>query len=459
MQCYARRVREIHLTDNRPDPPKIAPSVWTFLARWVPPEQGLLPRLRRLEGLIVADADPGNILLFSPTLRHLGLTEDGCLYASLLWTSHVIVAVAERTVYPHLESLRVDSNRFLFGPGPISSYISAHLVHLRELDITEPVLVEAPFIQALATLRELHTLSIRPYVRALEGYRAPRDAFDALRHLTLKGDALSLRRFLRATAPRHLASFKLHIVEWFRCSDASAVRHVHAALAHVPSSSWKAIPTLSVTLQGGASPRVAPLLAPTRAFRWLTRVHVTLESCTAELVVSAAELLAFAAAWPDLVVFELALARCDIGNEISRVPDAPTARTLLALVARLPRLERLTIPYISLVDAEIPDAYALFPVDEHEYGGLTALRVCVVNDGDWGDTALRREFAIFVDRLFPNLDLDDESTSASCPWNERVEWHEIQEIVRTLRAGRELAREAKRRRKLQRRQEVGFLER
>lgn len=453
MQSYARRVREVQPKDNRPDPPEIAPSVWTFLARWVAPGQGLLPRLRRLEGLIIAEADPGLILLFSPSLRHLSLMEDGYIGAPFCWTSNVIVEVAERTVYPQLESLRVDFPKFLRGPGPLALPLSAHLVHLRELDITEPVLVETPFLQALATLRELRKLSLRPRVRALEGFRVPRDAFDALFHLTLKADPLSLRRFLYATRPRHLATFDLHIVDWFRCSDDAAIRHVHAALAHIPS--WKSIPTLSVTLQGGAGPRLAPLLAPTRAFRWLTHVHITLESCTAELVVTATELLAFAVAWRDLVVLELALARCDVGNEISRVPDAPTARTLLTLLTRLPRLERLTLPYISLVDAEIPDLDEL-PVDG--YSGLEALRVCVVYDGDWVATALRREFAIFVDRLFPNLDLDEENPSPFVPDNERVEWREIEEIVGTLRAGRELARELKRRRKLQKRQEVGLLE-
>ncbi|EIW54032.1 uncharacterized protein TRAVEDRAFT_31213, partial [Trametes versicolor FP-101664 SS1] len=68
MQRYARRVREVHFIDDHAGPPEIAPSVWTFLARWVSPGQGLLPRLRCLTGLIVAEADPGHILLFCPSL-------------------------------------------------------------------------------------------------------------------------------------------------------------------------------------------------------------------------------------------------------------------------------------------------------------------------------------------------------------------------------------------------------
>ncbi|KAL1945309.1 hypothetical protein VTO73DRAFT_2160 [Trametes versicolor] len=307
------------------------------------------------------------------------------------------------------------------------------------------VLVESPFLHALATLHELRRLSIWMRVRALTGCYLQRGSLSKLRDLTLRADPLSLRRFLRVVSPRHLQTCTLHIIDWFRCTEAEALRHVHVALSQCISPS-----TTKFTLTLAAdSPRVADLLSPALAFHWLTHVHITLDSYLPELVASAADLHAFAAAWPHLVAFDFALGRCDEGNEVLSVPDAPVARTLVELAARLPHLERLTLPYISLIDEDIPDVYTV-PAGEH---GLKALRVCVTHDGYW-DPALRREFAILVDRLFPHLDVEDILCKRVANVDDFVDWKAFADVLVTLRAGREHIKELKRRRKLQKRLEI-----
>lgn len=445
MQYYARRVGAICIYDdhNHGQWP-ISPSVWTFLARWCAPGQGLLPRLKRIESLVVAQADPGLILLFSPSLRYLDLKRTGKFAQSIPWTSHVIAEVAERTVYPHLHSLHVDSPQFLRSPGE-GLPLSARLVNLYDLEIAHRVLVETPFLQALATLRELRTLSIWMRVRALDGCRLPPGSLSKLCDITLRADPLSLWRFLRVTSPRRLKTCTLHIIDWFRCTDAEAVRHVHAALSQCISLSATKL-TLTLAADG---PRVAHLLAPALAFHWLTHVHITVDSYIPELVVSAAELYTFAAAWPSLVVFELALARCDEGNEVLSVPDPPVAGTLVELAGQLPRLERLTLPYLSLIDEDIPDVYTV-PAGER---ALKELRVCVTHDGYW-DPTLRREFAILVDWLFPHLDVEDIPCTSVDNLNDYVDWKAFSDLLVTLRAGREHTRELRRRRKLQKRPEI-----
>ncbi|KAH9856728.1 hypothetical protein C2E23DRAFT_453452 [Lenzites betulinus] len=445
-QRYVQRVHTLSMSVFAPSELEmISPSVWTFLARWCPPGQGLLPRLRSLRWLTLTDPEPGCVLLLSPSLRHLYIHKqiDTSENAPKLWPNELIVEFAQMTVYPQLESLHVDATRFLNDfPAPKISTLSPRLTHLQELVVDDRIFVNALFFTTLATFRNLRKLKFWMRVFLPKNFSVSPGSFNELRHLDLSADPLALDRFLKITSPQHLETLTVHVLDWFRCTDDEAITHIHSVLSHMSFCTRK----LSITLEQ-EGPRVPALLAPALAFWRLTHVEIILEEYIPELIVSNTELRAFADAWPHLVEFTLALKDTARPDDILTFPDPPVPRTLVYFAERHPQLVSLTLPFVSVGQIRDGILEGLDAISAGRPHRLKYLRVCVVDIVDDGmDAPMVRAFAIFVDRLFPHLDYTKTKTTEWVAHGDNTtDWHEIEAILTAMHAARGDARTIARR--------------
>ncbi|KAI0366736.1 hypothetical protein BV20DRAFT_951577 [Pilatotrama ljubarskyi] len=416
---YALRVRELHT--NHEQMRLISPSVWTFLRRRCPVGQGLLPRLVCLKSFVASEEDPGHILLVSSTLRHLSVFARIPETPEASWTIDAAEELALKTVTPKLESLRLNRLPCL-GPWELCS----RFPHLQYLKITEPVVLENEVLRLLAAFPLLQKLSLNVMVRLSDKLEVQPSGLGRLRELRLTGDPAALDGFLQVMHPAHLHALKLKFDDWSLCTDDEAIKHVHSALSSVTPLTRR----LSIWLAGDG-PRVADLLKPALSFNWLTHLSITLERYIPELVINDTELQTFSQAWPNLVEFELSLEDIDVSEDVLNVPDTLSARTLTLFAELHPFLSRLVLPYIQLFNGSIPDMETVTLLDH----GLKHLRICVVEDADHPQF---RDFAWFIDAIFPNLDLSqaDFHSYSDAPDEEFLNWYDVEQLLVTLQAGR-----------------------
>ena len=158
-QVYAWRVRELYTTNEKYK--EIAPSVWTFLSIRLGRGQGLLPRLVRLDGFDGVAADPGRLILLSPSIRYITMRFHSSPATSQqdLDVYNTMIEVACKATIPNLEGLRIERTNNLPGPRPPILPTGA-LVHLRELELAQMVTADKSMIDALMQFPHLRKLEL-----------------------------------------------------------------------------------------------------------------------------------------------------------------------------------------------------------------------------------------------------------------------------------------------------------
>ena len=478
-QVYAWRVRELYTTNEKYK--EIAPSVWTFLSIRLGRGQGLLPRLVRLDGFDGVAADPGRLILLSPSIRYITMRFHSSPATSQqdLDVYNTMIEVACKATIPNLEGLRIERTNNLPGPRPPILPTGA-LVHLRELELAQMVTADKTMIDALMQFPHLCKLELAMRLELdPEATFAP--GFAELHSLRVAGTPDDMARFLDATEPPRLTALSLGVTAWH--PDAPpVVGRLHAALTHLTRAQTPSL-TLDFDALCSPLPVLGAVLAPARGYAFLTHVAVRLARVRGALPVSHVALYALAVAWPALEVFELAVADDDVDEDVFDAPEAPDARVLVRFALHNPRLVRLTLPYVVptwptvVVDAEgVPGVAAMappadvdsdsdrsesppphppwshareledVPVLDH---GLRKLDVKHIHVSVGYYEEYRRkaistntfELAQAIDRLFPHLELEGvmvTQTSAVRAENDLLPlWSEVVPILLGLQRGRQ----------------------
>ncbi|KAI0323686.1 hypothetical protein GY45DRAFT_1439510 [Cubamyces sp. BRFM 1775] len=436
-QLYARRVREYYVDTESSSSlcAGISPSVWTFLARWCPQGHSLLPNLRRLDALHMCHS--GHILLLTPSLRDLKISE----YVHELedWDedpySHCLVfEVMHKISLPHLESLRTEFLLPHYAARANGPEDYAKFAHLRSLEITgtdRTVTVDEPLLQALAGFPFLRRLRMNACLELPEKRPLPPNSFKLLQELGIIADLDHLGDFLEIIPPPR--SLALGVTDWRKFPPDRTKELFQSVLSNIPESTSQ----LSFILPYSASEnelRAAELIRPTLAFSWLTHLSITIEEpCTAHLLLNDEELRTFAAAWPNLREFEFQLKQIEsTGNDDDdpEYHDDPKAQSIALFAQNHPRLTRLVLPFLHARSSKLP-ALDTVPFLDH---CLRTLRLCVVGNGGLAD---KGELAVFLDYLFPNLDL----SATACFDSPEVKaelwiWYELQRMLLCLQIGR-----------------------
>ena len=146
------------------------------------------------------------------------------------------------------------------------------------------------------------------------------------------------------------------------------------------------------------------------------------------------------AAWPHLREFEFSVGAV---TDTKIDPDdrhcLPSPYILARFAERHPLLERLVLPAIDLGE---PDT-GIYVAPEKMFGrvlesplpthNLQVLKVCIVEDVP---TQRLRAFATYIDKLFPNLDLDEEMRSSRLMLGAFDHWWDVEQFLFAIRTGR-----------------------
>ncbi|KAH9856729.1 hypothetical protein C2E23DRAFT_808842 [Lenzites betulinus] len=422
-QDYAYRVRELYMQTEV----KISASVWIFLSRRCAAGHSLIPRLRRLDSLDVFATDPGKILLLTPTLRHLALNIDTCNLAEGPAVVDTIMELVQKISVPHLESLRVTA---VSGVQPLNPSITpcASLVHLQELEIMSEIGYSMKTLEELLAFPHLRKLSVRPlFDREPEAPQALPPGFLSLRELKVIGVPRTVTQFLQLTSPPALESLII------QCTDWPPLTALPEDIMGLGSSNCTNLRRLEITISGYRIPHnLVALLSPAVQLKGLTHVAVRTDGCLDNaLPIADTDLRAVAQAWPNLVEFEIGI----------KDPDAlrrpPVPQTLILFAEHHPHLVKLVWPYIELSSPGLPDWCAV-PTLAH---GLQVFRSCLVKNSP---LPKYRELAVFIDRLFPHLDLSDVQYSPATGLSHRSyysfsynNWCDVEQILLAIQAGRQ----------------------
>ncbi len=423
-QEYACRVRELYTSSDV----QISPSVWIFFARRCPDGHSLIPRIQRLDALDVSPLDPGRILVLCPTLRHLALTINHTSHR-IAESSPIIDTVMERVQkisVPNLEGLRVTaaSTDLPFNPD-IMPY--ARLAHLRELEILSSCLFDKDSLQELLAFPNLRKLTVNPrFLGDMVGDELT-PGFRALLDLKIIGYPAVVSQFLQWTSPPALESLAIEYADWTLTPD-------------VPDSlplggTTKSLRRLQITFASYLLPSsLLELMRPILESDGMTHISITLAHLEMELPITETELQTMADAWPNLVEFEIDVKEIDGGEEVLDYNGRPSPRSLITFAERHPRLVRLVWPFVETFDASGIRDMQNAPALGH---GLQVFRSCIVrNDG----LPKHREFATFIDRLFPNLDLSDVQypvVAKSHYGRQRYKnWHDVEQFLLAIQTGR-----------------------
>lgn len=426
-QEYARRVRELHTRSDV----QISPSVWIFFARRCPDGHSLVPRLQRLDAFDACSTEPGKILLLSPTLRHLALTIHAPLrVAEGSPVVDTVMELVQKISVPHLESLRLTATA---ADMPFNYHLMpyARLAHLRELDIQPVCHFDKNLLQELLTFPHLRKLTVYPKfikdnANPVEEELTP--GFGALRDLTVIGDPATVAQFLRRTSPPSLESLAARYTDWLLDVGVSES-------AMLSSIAAKSLRRLSLTFASYLVPQsLLEVIRPILELNGMTHISFAVDRLEMELPVSDTELRTMAGAWPNLVEFGINVKEVDGGEDVLEIVNRPSPQSLVLFAERHPHLVRLVWPYVDMAAA--PDLQAI-PALNH---GLQVFRSCIVQHNI---LPKHREFAAFVDHLFPNLDLSDVQYSAvakSHYGRQRYKnWCDVEQFLLAIHAGRRSA--------------------
>ncbi|KAI0667119.1 hypothetical protein C8Q78DRAFT_1082620 [Trametes maxima] len=437
-QQYARRVRELHFLP----PPKardsnsaeneitiakrISPSVWTILSRRCGRE-GICPHLTYLS-LLLTPSNPGQIVLISPTLRHLHIS-----FGEYLDLTHTVALGSLLScllpVFASLESLRLGHKAPLdFYSEPTASFLvdrphSDWLPALQSFTLLDDMITLAPSVlQTLASfnLRELN-IGIEVFDVEENPSHTPGAFLPVLRKLTVRGPSGPTSRFVEYAAGSDLESLALifddvsfpsetMLLEDFaraaRCLTQSARRFTAKFVSQVVDRLSPAFDINSIVFPLFPASNLTDISL--RFIRMYTALHgETLQNITN--------------AWPQLskLHIEEEIIVHDGFNDLD-------LQDILNMVTRLPALRRLTLPYLNI--DELPSLETLQLLNHN----LATLRISTLPNRGYKEYL---ELALLLDRAFPDLDL----CTAAMERNVDNAWNEVERILLPLQIGRRAA--------------------
>ncbi|KAI0629724.1 hypothetical protein C8Q77DRAFT_304933 [Trametes polyzona] len=444
-QDYARCVRELYTASSKP----VSSSVYMFLAKHCQNGQGLLPQLQTLDSFCVRPNELGKILLLTPTLRRLVLVMDSCRREiEDPVVIRTILQMIQDIAIPRLESLRVSPVDNYLRPEGLNPEITPYvqLAHLQELELISQCVLDKPMLEELLGFPVLRKLAIAVKITPEildDDAPLPAQGFKALRDLTVVGRTDSVTKFLQWTSPSSLEKLALKYSNRAQLID-----------SRVLEASAQSLRQLELAFTSDCLPNgLLDALRPALELQALTHVVVKIRVEDGDsLPVTNSDMRTLADAWPHLVHFEVNIDEIEDEDEVIDQDDAPVYPSpgdLVAFAERHPHLVRLVWPYLSTNGNGNDDPHwrtpGTVPALNH---GLQVFRLCLVADlGSQG----YRQLAMFLDRLFPSLDLsgfccprgakssEDDSDGSDTSEREYGHWCDVVQMLLAIRFGRETA--------------------
>ncbi|KAH9830735.1 uncharacterized protein C8Q71DRAFT_862190 [Rhodofomes roseus] len=393
-QHYARKITVLNLYGDS----VFDSSILLCLSRALG-DQPLLPRLRILEWKGSSDLTDYHILhVASPSLRTLTLESNAAEPTIISPASPVAVpcefifeALCERiaAAAPHLEVLSLtalDRAPYYFAP-------FANCRSLRTVTIYGGILSASHCVhlQTLSSLPHLSKLSVGSF-NMVQDVVPGFQNFDALRELSVSGGSTSIGHVLTAFASLNAAIRSLKIDIEPSCSLRTVGKAV--GLMNIVKSRFSSV-LEDFTLDGvplGWSGSAAPPLEPIQPLldvRNLRTIYFVCHSYPSKL--SDGDLCMMATAWPELVSLTLLWQHDRTMGVVT-----PSLACLSHISRSCPHLKTLKISHMTLTFTGGVDTY---PVLSHRLSHLYIEK----SASDPQDICVL-DVALFLDRLFPNLD-------------------------------------------------------
>ncbi|KAI1788316.1 hypothetical protein LXA43DRAFT_1025836 [Ganoderma leucocontextum] len=426
-QSYATRVREI---GHFPNPERVHPSVWTFLAIKCE-DLPLLPRLHDLDAydLLLDDLSP-LFLLLTPSLRSISLSVDeGGGWNSTASQVTVLVLQHIARVAPRVKTFHM-LGRHCFTTRKHLSMLQ-NFTGLTELSLGSDFGFSGTILCQLSTTTSLNALTITISHLNPSDLQPLGDNFRLLHRLTLRGALDDLVNFILACRLPLLDALIL------RVNDCNTPRKLTPGLTSIYQHPDlpKSLTRIGFEFRSGMIGRHQTLtqyLEPLLSFPKVE--HCDLNFYNTAPSVCDNDLIRLGDAWPNLqhlnVRGRATVDRYDWDDKygysytLNNTPaiQRPTVLGLTELARRCP-----TLRYVHLVSV---DGGARTPPQGGAASRLRELLFEHVHNAS--SSAQRCAFAEALDAAFPRLDIS--LSKAECVYPDvRPEWRRIMLLVRALR--------------------------
>ncbi|KAI1785282.1 hypothetical protein LXA43DRAFT_1038870 [Ganoderma leucocontextum] len=453
-QMHARRVRALHDKDWT----GIHPSTWAFVGRWCGPEP-LLPNLEELSVLPLSVQNPTSMIFMSPKLRSLSLAlrfdkvAPGC--GRLRKGDTVVVNMLFRqimSIAPGIKTLSIKSNASDLPPTcfyRISDLKDIAVLHARDcvLDFAFLRWVGVrPSLHSLAATIDMEHLPPRPQDPEDEEYQEYDPfwgGFDEVKHLDIRGSPNHIHLFLAAAIPCEL---QVQTIEFETCAAPAAITRCIDTICNNATTGCPVLRELTLRYPdetyrdeaaGNSLQRssLVDVIRPALGLRFLRKVTLDFHEIPS---LADAGILQMIAAWPKLTALHIVPSG---SSEQYRTHTKLTPSVLVALARECPRLVELTLPEVALRDVRETET-------DMPFVGQRALRKLRVYFRDWGRDHVLYTAALFIDRLFPCLDLspsfeeeEDDGSYDGLSWEERGKeaektWRRVEEFLYAMQLGR-----------------------
>ena len=406
-------------------------------------------------------------MFISPKLRSLSLAlrfdelEVGCGWLRQGDTDVVNMLFRQiMSIAPGIRFLSIQSN--VLGLPPTCLYRISDLKDLSALHARDCVLDFAflrwlggrPSLRMLSATIDMEELPPRPQDPEDEDYYdySPFYGYNRLEHLHVRGSPNDIRLFLDTAVPYNL---KTHTIEFDACAAPAAItrcietiwnndrtrRSVLRSLTLIYPDEYYTDEDAGNTLQDAS---LVDVIRPALAIRRLRRVTLTFHEIPS---LSDAGVLEMVVAWPKLTALHITPATATEGLGRYRAGTKLSPALLVALARQCPRLAELTLPEIELGDGREMEKNLDMPVV-----GQRAMRRLRLLFCHWAaHEDVRYTAAVFLDRLFPCLDLHpsfegedeegEEDGRSGWSWDERGReaekaWRRIEEYLYAMQLGR-----------------------
>ena len=407
------------------------------------------------------------MMFISPKLRSLSLAlgfdelEVGCGWLRQGDTDVVNMLFRQiMSIAPGIRTLSIQNN--VLGLPPTCLYRISDLKDLSALHARDCVL-DFVFLRWLGGRPSLRTLSATIDMAELPPHpQDPEDedyydyspfyGYNRLEHLHVRGSPNDIHLFLDTAVPCNL---KTHTVEFDACAAPAAItrcietiwnndrtrRSVLRSLTLIYPDEYYTDEDAGNTLQDAS---LVDVIRPALAIRRLRRVTLTFHEIPS---LSDAGVLEMVVAWPKLTALHITPATATEGLGRYRAGTKLSPALLVALARQCPRLAELTLPEIELGDGREMEKNLDMPVV-----GQRAMRRLRLLFCHWAaHEDVRYTAAVFLDRLFPCLDLHpsfegedeegEEDGRSGWSWDERGReaekaWRRIEEYLYAMQLGR-----------------------
>ncbi|RPD57351.1 hypothetical protein L226DRAFT_160601 [Lentinus tigrinus ALCF2SS1-7] len=369
-----------------------------------------LPRISNL-GLLIQLLVPTSLRYLKLSGNGYGTTQDHQRQYQELFQDIVSRA-------PHLRHLSfrgdVDQCSYLY---PIKA-----LRDVQKLSFDCNYLIDTTILAYCASLPSLRELSCRINTRATK-YPDIRGAFELLSRISICGSAEDVVWFFKEISVTNLYDITLFLD---RATDMDELLRL---LSEVLTLFTPTLRKLYVEIDIESSELLPLVVAIEPLLNLRSLESFTMES-TSPIAISPDDLMRMASAWPDIIALHI------YDRSSSSTASVLPAQVLEHIALRFPRLESLKLPRLDLT--QLPPQ-AQEPVLDHGLVDLQFLPSRPRRDGEeHSQDSLGHDIwlnaAVFVDRLFPRLDLNGNAIIA-----ERKGGRKFANFLSALRCGRERA--------------------